>query len=193
MSSRIIRSRDQASRKPTITGPGHAHPGAMPRDHVMNVEKQAFEQGYNEGERMGKEMGEKMMETVVKRYDRSIVELTVSHKALVESMELETVRLALEIARSVLEREVSVDPDATAALATMAIRKLDGHQEISLRINGVDAERIREEVENINSNVHVVEDMALERGDFVVDTSKTHLDGRMKSRLSHVGRVLLEA
>ncbi len=191
MSSRIIRSRDQV-KKPIIIGPGDDHPSGLPRDHVMNIEKQAFEQGYREGERMGKEMGEKMIETVVKRYDRSIIELTVSHKTLLKSMEVESVRLALEIARSVLEREVTVDPDITTALATLALRKLDGHQQISLRINAEDAQRVREEVENINSNVRVDEDTTLERGDFVLDTHKTHLDGRMKSRLSHVGRALLQ-
>ena len=56
MSSRIIRSRDQV-KKPIIIGPGDDHPSGLPRDHVMNIEKQAFEQGYREGERMGKEMG----------------------------------------------------------------------------------------------------------------------------------------
>ena len=89
----------------------------------MNVEKQAFEQGYAEGERIGKQMGEKMIETVVKRYDSNIAELAESHKSSRRSHGGKTVRLALEIARKIVQRELTMDPDLVAALASVALRR----------------------------------------------------------------------
>ncbi len=190
MSSRIIRGAERVKRPRISSPPGGV--GALPQDHVMTVEKQAFEKGYHEGERMGKQMGEQMIGTVVKRYDQSIVQFAIAHKSLVESMELETVRLALEIAKTILEREVSTDPDVVSALATLALKRLEGHHEIALKVSSDDLERVRATIEHINPAVSVVPEPTLERGDFLIDTSKTHLDGRMMSRINGIGRVLLE-
>ena len=82
----------------------------------MDVEKQAFEQGYSEGERSGKQMGEAMIESVCKRYEKSIAELAGAHDKLVQQMEEETVRLAIEIARKIVQRELAMDTDLVVAL-----------------------------------------------------------------------------
>src|SRR5262245_43908807 len=117
MSSRIIRG-DSRFKKLKVSMPGEGtFIGGGSEEHVMDVEKQAFEQSYAEGERIGKQMGEKMVETVVKRYDNAIVQLAESHKALMETIEEQTVRLALEIARKIVQRELTMDPDIVAALA----------------------------------------------------------------------------
>jgi flagellar assembly protein FliH len=189
MSSRIIRGSERI-KKPRISGPGTA--GAMSGDRSMEVEKQAFEKGYLEGERMGKQMGEQMVGTVVKRYDQSISELAVAHRKLVESMQTEAVQLSLEVARSILGREVTADPDVVTALVGIALKRVEGHQEIVLRLGRDDYERVRKNIEDINSTISVEEAVELDRGDFTIDTSKTHLDGRMETRISQIGRSLLE-
>src|SRR5215471_18646627 len=68
MSSRIIRGEGRLQ-KLKVSAPGGAAILGGSQEHVMDVEKQAFEQGYAEGERIGKQMGEKMVETVVRRYE----------------------------------------------------------------------------------------------------------------------------
>src|SRR5207237_8651893 len=103
MSSRIIRG-DNRLKKLNVSSLAEGTIIGGSEEHVMDVEKQAFEQGYAKGERIGKEMGEKMVETVVKRYDNSIVQLAESHKAVMETIEEQTVRLALEMARKVVQR-----------------------------------------------------------------------------------------
>ena len=158
----------------------------------MAVEKQAFEKGYHEGERMGKQMGEKMVETVVHRYDQTIVELGVAHRKLVESMETETVRLSLDIAKNILGREATVDPDLVSALVTVALKKLQGHHEITLKVGEDDYDRVRTAIENVNSTITVEQEASLDRGDFILDTNKTHLDGRISERVEAIGRTLLD-
>src|SRR5687767_1285717 len=114
MSSRIIRGDDRLKKLKVST----SLPGAdalMPNGHPAHIEKQAFDQGYLEGEKIGKQMGEKMIETVVRRYDKGLAELAEAHKNLVEQMEEQTVHLALGIARKVIQRELTVDPDLLSA------------------------------------------------------------------------------
>src|SRR5213594_4382381 len=135
--SRIIRG-DGRVQKLKVSIPGEAKALSDSHDHVMDVEKQAFEQGYAEGERIGKEMGEKMVETIVKRYDHAIARLAETHKALADSMEEEIVRLALEISRKIVQREIAMDPDIVSAIAAVALKRVSNHQSITLRVNRQD-------------------------------------------------------
>ncbi len=191
MSSRIIRG-DGRVQKLTVSGPGEVKVLGGSHEHMMDLEKQAFEQGYAEGERIGKEMGEKMVETVVKRYDNAVSHLAETHKALSESMEEEVVRLALEISRKIVQRELTMDPDIVAALAAVALKRVSNHQSITLRVSRQDFGRIRVALASTNPAVDIKEDASLERGDFVVDTGQTHLNGRIASQIDAIGHVLFD-
>ena len=191
MSSRIIRG-DSRVQKLKVSSPGAVNVRGGSQERVMDVEKQAFEQGYAEGERIGKQMGEKMVETVVKRYDNGIAQLAQTHKALVEAMEEQTVRLALAISRKIVQRELTMDPDLVAALASVALKRVLSHQSITLRVSRQDFDRVRAAVAAANPAISVKDDATLERGDFVVDTAETHLDGRVASQIETIGRVLFD-
>ena len=189
MSSRIIRG---DNRLQTLKLSSSGSISSIPEDHIMDVEKQAFEQGYAEGERIGKQMGEAMVETICKRYEKSLAQLSVSHKRMAEAMEEETVRLALGIARKIVQRELTMDQDLVAALATVALKRLSGHQSILLRVSRYDFERVRAAVAAVNPAVTVKDDPALERGDFVIETGQTHLDGQVSSQIDAIGRALID-
>ena len=193
MSSRIIRGDDRTRRISVGSRPGNTPGGAsLPEDRVMVAEKLAFEQGYGEGERIGKQMGERMMETAIKRYDRAIEEISALHASLAASMETETVKLSMEIARKIVQRELRVDPDLVTALVSVALRRAQGHQGVAVRISSHDFTRIRAMAGSAGSSISVKEDSALDRGDFVVDTVQTHIDGRLSSQLETIGRALFD-
>jgi flagellar assembly protein FliH len=194
MSSRIIRG-DGQLKKLKIRAPSveiERKDNATTQEQLHKIEKQAFEQGYREGERIGKQMGERMIETTVKRYERSIQEMGSAHALVVQGMETRTVELALEIARKVIQREISTDPDLVTALATVALRRVQSHQAVNLRVSRHDYSRVREAVANMSSTVTVVEEHSLERGDFMIDTGQTLLDGRILSQVDSLGRAMLE-
>jgi flagellar assembly protein FliH len=191
MSSRIIRGGSRLE-KPKITvqtGSGFAE---MTQNHIMDVEKQAFEQGYAEGERIGKQMGEAMVESVCRRYEMSLTDLAVSHKAMKLGMEEQTVRFALEIARKIIQRELTMDADLVTALTHVALKRLSGHQSITLRLSRHDFQRVRTAIEDANPAVTVKEDPALERGDYTIETGQTHMDGRVASQIDAIGRALFD-
>jgi flagellar assembly protein FliH len=190
MSSKIIRGGGRQS--PRISQSSGDVAVALPVDHIMDVEKQAFEQGYAEGERTGRQMGEAMVESICKRYEKSLAELSASHKQMVLTMEEQTVRLALEISRKIVQRELTLDLDLVAALATVALKRLSGHQSIALKVSRTDFERVHRAVASVNPAVTVKDDPALERGDFVIETAQTHLDARLSSQIDTIARALLD-
>jgi flagellar assembly protein FliH len=192
MSSRIIRG-DDRMKKISVTS-GGAAPAAqlLSPDHIMVVEKQAFEQGYREGERIGKQMGERMVEATIKRYERSIQDLAVIQRDLAASMEKETVQLALAITRKIIQRETVIDPDLVSALVSVALKRTQGHQSVSVRVSQQDFERVQSAVSVANGGIVVKEDPSLERGDFIVDTLQTHVDGRLSTQIETVSRALFD-
>jgi len=193
MSSRIIRGDASRLQKLKISSTsGVALNTAGSQDHIMDVEKQAFEQGYAEGERIGKQMGEAMVESLCKRYEKSLAELAAAHKLMTQSMEEETVRLSLEIARRIVQRELTMDQDLVSALAVVALKRLSGHQSITLKVSRLDFERVRAAIAVVNAAVTVIEDPAMERGDFMIETAQTNLDGRIASQIETIGRALLD-
>ena len=194
MSSKIIRGDDRFKKLKvrTVAVENEHTSAAASQDQLHRVEKQAFEQGYREGERIGKQMGERMIETTVKRYERTVGEMASAHTQVVASMEAKTVEIALEIARKVIQREVTTDPDLICALATVALRRVQSHQNITLRVSRHDYQKIRQAIADVNSSVTVVEESSFERGDFLIDTGQTHLDGRIQSQIEALGRAILE-
>jgi flagellar assembly protein FliH len=191
MSRRIIRG-DGRVHDMAETAPNSTNVGRLTQDRIMNVEQQAFERGYAEGESIGKQMGETMMETLCGRYEKSLADLAATHKKMIQAMEEQTVRLAIEIARKIVQRELTMDPDLVAALAAVALKRVASHQSITLCVSRVDLERVRAAVAIANSAVTVKEDPALERGDFLIETGQTHLDGRASSQVDTIGRALFD-
>lgn len=191
MSSRIIRGDGRLQKLKVSSLHAPSLIGGS-QEHVMDVEKQAFEQGYAEGERIGKQMGEKMVETIVKRYETSLVQLAEVHKTLANAIEQETVRLAMEISRKIVQRELTMDPELVAALASVALKRVSNHQSITLRVSRQDFGRVRSAVANVNPAIIVKDDATLDRGDFVIDTAQTHLDGRVGSQVDAISRALFD-
>jgi len=193
MSSRIIRG-DGRVQPVKISSPAQtvrSGIGAF-QEHFMDVEKQAFEQGYAEGEQIGKQMGEAVIETICKRYEKSLGELATAHKQMSASMEEQTVRLSIEIARKIVQRELSMDPDLVSALVGVALKRVSSHQSIAVRVSRQDFERVRNVIAAANPAVTVKEDPALERGDFLIETGQTHLDGRLSSQIDAISRTLFD-
>jgi flagellar assembly protein FliH len=191
MSSRIIRP---DGRRRTTGGSlvGVGATPAPPQNHIMDVEKQAFEQGYAEGQRIGKQMGEAMIETICKRYEKGLAELAASHRQMAQAMEEQTVKLSLEIARKIVQREMAMDPDLIATLAAVALKRLASHQSIILKVSRHDFDRVRAAIAATNPAVTVKDDPALDRGDFMIETAQTYLDGRIPNQIDAIGRALLD-
>jgi flagellar assembly protein FliH len=193
MSSRIIRSSEVTNKaRVSSGGMGGTTTETTPGSHAMTIEKQAFEQGYKEGERIGKQMGERMVDNTVKRYERSIQQLASAHRSLTDAMEVAAVRLSLEIARKIIQRETTIDADLVAAMVTVALKRVNGHHGIEVRVSSHDYTRVCETIRGTNATIPVKEDAGLERGDFVIDTLETHLDGRISSQIDAVGRALFD-
>jgi len=193
MSSRIIRGNEDV-RNVRVTAGGMAMPGGhdLLSEEVARAEKQAFEKGYREGERIGKQMAERTIEGAIKRYERSIQQVAETERRLAEAMEAESVRLALQVARKIIQRETTIDPEMVSILVSVALKRVQGHHRIEVRVSKHDFARVTEAIRSGKSSILVKEDPSLERGDFILDSIETHIDGRIASQVDAVSRALFD-
>jgi len=193
MSSRIIRGNEDI-RSVRVTAGGMGMPGGhdLLSEEVARAEKQAFEKGYREGERVGKQLGERMLESTLKRYERSLQQLAETERRLSEAMEADTVRLSLQVARKIIQRETTIDPELVSILVSVALKRLQGYHRIEVRVSRHDFERVSEVIRSGKSSISVKEDQSLERGDFILDSIETHIDGRISSQVDAVSRALFD-
>jgi len=193
MSSRIIRgNEDSRSVRVTAGGMGILAGHDLVSEEKERAEKLAFEKGYLEGERVGKQMGERMMESTLKRYERSLQQLAETERRLSEAMEGETVRLALQVTRKIIQRETTIDPELVSILVSVALKRMQGHHRIEVRVSKHDFARVTEVIRSGKSSISVKEDQSLERGDFILDSIETHIDGRLSSQVDAVSRALFD-
>jgi flagellar assembly protein FliH len=137
-------------------------------------------------------MGETIVATICKRYEQSIAELAGFHRQMQQEMEEQTVRLAIEIARKIVRRELTVDPDLLTALAVAALKRVSGQPSITLQVSNDDFERVSVAVAAVNPGASVKADPAMERGDFLIETGQTYMDGRLGSQIDAISKALFD-
>jgi flagellar biosynthesis/type III secretory pathway protein FliH len=162
------------------------------QDPIAEAEKHAFERGLMEGERNARRLFESKAEAAARRYDQSIGEMAGAYRALVSAAETNAVQLAMAIARKVIQREFHIEPNDIAARATEALESVRTQPRIVLKVSVQDAARLRETVDQTNLPVVVNEDPSMKQGDFMIDTSRTHIDGRIASQLEQIEKDFLE-
>jgi flagellar assembly protein FliH len=113
-----------------------------------------------------------------------------------ERAEPELVELALEVARTLLARELRLDPAAIREAAAAALDAARGHRQVRLRLHPEGAEALRHEAGALAHlaalpSVEVTADATLEPGDLVVEAEAGLVDGRLDCRLESFRRALV--
>ena len=189
MNPKLIRCKDP-QHYPTIRQRNNSD--GLYIDPMAEAEKQAFERGFREGEQTARRLFESKAEAAAKRYDQSIGEMAGAYRALVSAAEKNAVQLAMAIARKVIQREFHIEPMDVAAQATQALESVRTQPGIVLKVSVQDAARLRDTVDQMNLSVVVIEDPSMKQGDFMIDTSRTHIDARIASQLEQIEKMFLE-
>lgn len=104
------------------------------------------------------------------------------------------VRLSVAIARRILHRELSIDPDALTGLVKAAFQRLDQREMHELRTDPASAPLIRKVADGLGlaSPLKIVADPALRPGSLLIDTTHGHLDASIESQLNEIERGFID-
>ena len=168
--------------------------GAMLAEHQARLAalvREAFTKGYAQGERAGLEAGGKRAEAMLRRVAQTIEELGGLRQTLIQETEREMVQLALTLARRVVHREVSLDPELAAALAHVALERLGTNTPATIRLNPEDYTVVtRDGARWGGQTVTVVPDPSISRGGCLVESAFGSVDATIERQFDELSRAL---
>jgi flagellar assembly protein FliH len=161
------------------------------RERLAGLEREAFTKGYAQGERAGLEAGGKRAEAMLRRVAHTIEELGGLRQTLIHETEREMVQLALTLARRVVHREVTLDPELAAALAHVALERLGTNTPATIRLNPEDYTIVAQDSARWGGQtVTVVPDPSISRGGCLVESAFGSVDATIERQFDELSRAL---
>lgn len=168
--------------------------GQLSSSDPSQIEKTAYENGFRQGEKAGLEIAEKKVEATMRRYADAILEIGRLKPALYAQAEREVVKLALEVAKKVVHREVQIDPEIIQTLVRVALSHVAVKSAVTIRIHPADYSFMLEHRAAITRpgeserEMVLLADKSMQRGGCLIETECGDIDGRIEEEFREVER-----
>jgi flagellar assembly protein FliH len=160
-------------------------------EHQRQIEvAQVRREAVAEGHRQAREEISAELNAAHNQIAHTLSELAGVKRKLRHDAEGELIKLSLAIARRILYREVSIDPEALHGLVHTALQKLQNREISRVRVYSAGADSVRSALERIGAApaIQVFPDSSLKNGDIVFETSFGDLDASVDSQLQEIQR-----
>jgi len=187
----------RAVRAPAAPHPPPASAPTATPEFEAQVHQQlqaAFESGVREGEAAARQKLEAEVHRSVEQLGLAVAEVAGTRADAIRRAEADVVRLSIEIARRILHRELSVDPDALGALARAALEKLASQRVCRVRLHPDQEPVVRATLAQLGrgSDVEIVSDLAQPRGTAIFETDSGSVDASVATQLHEIERGLAD-
>lgn len=164
---------------------------------AREIERQAFERGYQAGESASRENMQRQAADIASRFAETLGMLSELEDRTYRQSEHNMVDLSLKIARKIIDREVTVQPDIVLELVRRCVMRVSGSPYLRVRVSPEDYGRIYEFKSSIPVNPERVKSFAIEAdpaidpGGCIVETGSGSIDARIGKQISEISKVLL--
>jgi flagellar assembly protein FliH len=154
------------------------------------IEQEAYQRGFNEGSTTGNQQAKAELQPLMDRLSRTLGELAALRSRIRRDAEQDLLKLSIAIARRVLHRELTLDPESIEGLIKVALEKLQSRELCRVRVHPDQAEAIKASFEQFaNSHkIELVSDTSLQCGDVLFETAHGTLDASIESQLREIER-----
>jgi flagellar assembly protein FliH len=161
----------------------------LERDMEQRI-RQAREAAYKEGEHAARTQVQPQLEKMA----RSIQEIADLRPKLRHQAEGDLLKLALAIARKVVHREITADPEALTALVRVAIEKIRLQEIVRVRTHPLHQQVIQQIVSRLSSGaqLEIQADQRLPLGGVIIDTARGEFDASVDVQLREIERGLTD-
>jgi flagellar assembly protein FliH len=148
------------------------------------------DQGYQEGLARAEAESAERLATIAAMAESA----SVDRRELLRNAEGEVVRLALQVARKVLNRELRIDPTSVARIAEAALQQVAIDGAVKLRVNPADYEALGQYWQRAHGTAEagrtyeVVADEAVAAGGVVIDTRAGTVDAQIETQLEEISQ-----
>jgi flagellar assembly protein FliH len=156
--------------------------------------REAREAAFREGEAAGRNQAAAQIQPLLVKLARSLHEVAELRPKLRLEAESDLLQLALAIARKVLHRELSTDPEALAGLVKVALEKIRLRDIVRVRINPQYHAPVSQILGRLSpgTSIELLPDPKLELGGLIVETTRGEWDGSVATQLKEIERGLAD-
>jgi flagellar assembly protein FliH len=154
------------------------------------IEREAYQRGFAEGKALGKDQAAAEIQPVLDRLGRALADLSSLRSQVRRDAEKDLLKLSIAIARRVLHRELTLDPESIEGLIKVALEKLQSRDLCRVRVHPDQEAAIRASLERFtNSNkVELIADASLQSGDVLFETAHGDIDASIEAQLREIER-----
>lgn len=129
-------------------------------------------------------------QTHYERLSRSIEELAGCRLRYRQETEREVVQLSLEIARRILRRELTIDPEAILGLLRAGLESVSLREVLEVRIHPAHVDAVRNALQRMGAPaaISIVGDPHLEPGAVSIETRRGGFDASAETQLEEIQR-----
>jgi flagellar assembly protein FliH len=156
--------------------------------------REARETGYRDGEAAGRTQANAQVQPLLEKLARSIQEIAAVRSKLRAEAESDLLKLSLAIARKILHRELSTDPDSIAGLIKVCLEKIRQQEIVRVRIHPQHHPAVQQLLARISSGVPIelLSDQKLQLGGVVIETARGEFDASVDLQLKEIERGLTD-
>ncbi len=154
--------------------------------------RQAFEEGVRQGEASVRQHHSAQAEALLARLALTVQDLVGGRDKLRRQAETDVGRLSVAIARRILNREVSIDPEVLLGVVKAALQRIETRELFRLRVHPQHAAALSQGIERLGlpKRVEVCPDGSLEPGAAIFETEHGNLDASIETQLREIERGL---
>jgi flagellar assembly protein FliH len=147
-----------------------------------------------EGENAGRAQAAAQVQAVLEKLGRSIQEIADLRPKLRHQAEGDLLKLALAIARKVVHREISADPEVLGGLVRVAIEKVRIREIVRVRTNPQHQAVIQQIVARLSAGaqIEIQADQRVPLGGVIVETERGDFDASVDVQLREIERGLAD-
>jgi len=171
---------------------------AAARAEAERIRREAFESGYAEGRQEGLKQGGAEIQTALSFLKRLASDLAEQEKTALAQLEPELIKLAVAVAKKIIDKEMSVDRDIIKRCVARAIEKIVEREKLVVYVHPTDLpivldykETLIEMFDGIKTIEVVASENGISPGGCMVETDLVRVNGQIEAQLDEVLQGLL--
>jgi flagellar assembly protein FliH len=159
----------------------------------MTIEQIAREQAMQDARRELEAENAALINELRGQLAETITRISSLSEEITKRVEHEVVELALEIAKKVVAREVSVDREVAFTLVKVSLAKLHNRSVAQVHLNPEDFAFVESHREKLGfrGSLELIEDRSISMGGCLIHTETGEIDARIKSQFEEITHGLL--
>ncbi len=158
------------------------------------IEQRAYQAGLQEAQTAARRQAEAAIDAAVERLAQAVSELARQKREIRRQAEEDVVRLAVAIARRVLNRQLAVDPAVLLGIVKAALDRVDASEVTRLRVHPDHAALVEAHLRAaaFPGAIQVTGDPSLASGGAILETPTGQIDASVDSQLQEIERGLCD-